>query len=70
MKALVCHAPRDLRLDAVLPRGVIVTVGLGGEVSLPLNKMVARELELRGSFRFHDEFAVAQSQTFLSFTWY
>jgi len=43
----------------VAPRGVIVTVGLGGNVSLPLNTLVAKELELRGTFRFHPEFAVA-----------
>ncbi|WP_457279258.1 L-idonate 5-dehydrogenase [Polaromonas sp. P5_D5] len=46
-------------LDVVAPRGVIVTVGLGGNISLPLNTLVAKELELRGTFRFHPEFAVA-----------
>lgn len=46
-------------LDVVAPRGVIVAVGLGGEISLPLNALVAREIDLRGTFRFHSEFAVA-----------
>jgi L-idonate 5-dehydrogenase len=46
-------------LDVIAPRGVIVTVGLGGEVTLPLNALVAKELELRGTFRFHEEFATA-----------
>ncbi|MEO8387206.1 L-idonate 5-dehydrogenase [Polaromonas sp.] len=46
-------------LDVVAPRGVIVTVGLGGNVSLPLNTLVAKEIDLRGTFRFHQEFAVA-----------
>ena len=46
-------------LDVVLPRGVIVTIGLGGESQLPLNALVGKELELRGTFRFHEEFAVA-----------
>lgn len=46
--------------DAVAPRGVIVLVGLGGaESTLPLNAVVGKELELRGTFRFHEEFAVA-----------
>jgi L-idonate 5-dehydrogenase len=36
-----------------------VQVGLGGDISLPLNVIVAKELELRGAFRFHEEFAVA-----------
>jgi L-idonate 5-dehydrogenase len=38
---------------------VIVTIGLGGKVTLPLNTLVAKELDLRGTFRFHSEFAVA-----------
>ena len=46
-------------LDVVAPRGVIVTVGLGGDIALPLNVLVAKEIELRGTFRFHAEFAVA-----------
>ncbi len=46
-------------LDVVAPRGIIVRVGLGGEVTLPLNALVAKELELRGTFRFHEEFATA-----------
>ena len=41
------------------PRGVIVQVGLGGEVTLPINTIVAKEFDLRGAFRFHEEFAVA-----------
>ena len=46
-------------LDAIRPRGIVVSVGLGGEMQLPMSAIVARELELRGSFRFHEEFAVA-----------
>lgn len=46
-------------LDVVVPRGVIVSIGLGGDATLPLNQLVSKELELRGTFRFHDEFAVA-----------
>jgi L-idonate 5-dehydrogenase len=46
-------------LDVVTPRGVIVTIGLGGDATLPLNQLVSKELELRGTFRFHPEFAVA-----------
>lgn len=43
----------------VRPRGVIVQIGLGGDVALPLQPLVAKELELRGTFRFHEEFAWA-----------
>jgi L-idonate 5-dehydrogenase len=45
--------------DALRPRGVIVQLGLGGEMTLPINTIVAKEFELRGAFRFHEEFAVA-----------
>ena len=46
-------------LEVVTPRGVIVSIGLGGDSALPLNQLVGKELELRGTFRFHEEFAVA-----------
>lgn len=46
-------------LDVVAPRGVIVTIGLGGNIAMPLNTLVGKEIDLRGTFRFHAEFAVA-----------
>jgi len=48
-------------LDVVAPRGVIVSIGLGGNISIPMNTLVAKEIDLRGTFRFHEEFAVAVS---------
>jgi L-idonate 5-dehydrogenase len=45
--------------DALRPRGIIVQVGLGGEMTLPINALVAKEFDLRGAFRFHEEFAIA-----------
>lgn len=44
-------------IAALKPRGVIVQLGLGGDMSLPMMAITAKELELRGSFRFHEEFA-------------
>jgi len=41
------------------PRGVIVQLGLSGDMSLPMMALTAKELDLRGSFRFHEEFAIA-----------
>jgi L-idonate 5-dehydrogenase len=38
------------------PRGRLVLVGLGGDVALPVNTVVAKELELVGTFRFDPEF--------------
>ena len=46
-------------LAALRPGAVIVQLGLGGDMSLPMNTIVAKELELRGSFRFHEEFGWA-----------
>lgn len=51
-------------VPAMRPGGVIMQLGLGGDMSLPVQAMTAKELELRGSFRFHAEFfdAVALMQ--------
>jgi L-idonate 5-dehydrogenase len=46
-------------LDTMRPRGVVVQLGLGGDVSIPQNLVVAKELSICGSFRFHAEFALA-----------
>ncbi|WP_321889277.1 L-idonate 5-dehydrogenase [Paraburkholderia bannensis] len=45
--------------NVLKPRAVIVQVGLGGEMTLPINVIVAKEFDLRGAFRFHEEFATA-----------
>jgi L-idonate 5-dehydrogenase len=41
---------------AMRPRGVIVQLGLGGDMVVPLQAITAKELQLKGSFRFHEEF--------------
>jgi L-idonate 5-dehydrogenase len=47
-------------LSAVRPTGIVVQIGIaGGEMTLPMNLVVAKEIELRGTFRFHEEFALA-----------
>jgi len=46
-------------LEVMRPRGVVVQLGLGGDVSIPQNMVVAKELSICGSFRFHAEFALA-----------
>ena len=46
--------------DVVRPRGVIVQLGLSGaELTLPFNTVVSKEFDMRGAFRFHEEFGVA-----------
>jgi L-idonate 5-dehydrogenase len=44
---------------ALRPRGIVVQVGLGGTMTLPINTIVAKEFDVRGAFRFHEEFATA-----------
>lgn len=47
-------------LQAVRPGGTIVQVGIAStEATIPLNVLVAKEITLRGTFRFHEEFAWA-----------
>ncbi len=47
-------------LDAVRAGGTIVQVGLaGGEVPIPINMIVAKEIALKGTFRFDAEFGFA-----------
>lgn len=44
-------------IAALRPRGIIVQLGLSGDMSLPMMAITAKELDLRGSFRFHEEFS-------------
>jgi L-idonate 5-dehydrogenase len=45
---------------SVRPTGVVVQIGIAGHgMNLPMNVVVAKEIELRGTFRFHEEFALA-----------
>ncbi len=46
-------------IQALRPRSVILQLGLGGDMNVPVQALTAKELDLRGSFRFHEEFAVA-----------
>ncbi len=43
-------------IAALRPGGVIVQIGLGGDMTVPVQAITAKELQLRGAFRFHDEF--------------
>ena len=54
-------APQALAsgMRAMRPRGVVMQLGLGGDMQVPMMTLTAKELDLRGSFRFHEEFAMA-----------
>ncbi len=44
-------------IPALRPRGIILQLGFGGDMTIPMQALTAKELDLRGSFRFHGEFA-------------
>lgn len=46
-------------IAAMRPRGVVMQLGLGGDMTIPMQALTAKELDLRGSFRFHEEFEMA-----------
>ncbi len=43
-------------ISVMRPGGIILQLGLGGDMTLPVQALTAKELQLRGSFRFHEEF--------------
>ena len=43
-------------ISAMRPGAILVQLGLGGDMTLPVQAMTAKELQFKGSFRFHSEF--------------
>lgn len=43
-------------IAAMRPGGTIIQLGLGGDMSVPMMALTSKELCLKGSFRFHEEF--------------
>lgn len=52
------HAIRG-GIAALRPRGILMQLGLGGDMTLPMMQVTAKEIDVRGSFRFHAEFRLA-----------
>ena len=46
-------------INCLKPKGTLIQLGLGGDVLIPLVLVTTKELNLRGSFRFHLEFELA-----------
>jgi L-idonate 5-dehydrogenase len=46
-------------IAVLMPRGILVQVGVAGEATLPLSLIVSKEIVMRGSQRFHAEFVRA-----------
>ena len=46
-------------IAALRPGGTVIQLGLGGDMSVPMQTLTAKEISLKGSFRFHQEFGTA-----------
>jgi L-idonate 5-dehydrogenase len=46
-------------LEVLRPRSFLIQLGLGGDMAIPQNMVVAKEIEMKGTFRFHEEFSLA-----------
>jgi L-idonate 5-dehydrogenase len=46
-------------IPALCPRGTLIQVGISGDIPIPMNAIVAKEIRLIGTFRFHGEYALA-----------
>jgi len=46
-------------INCLKPKGTLIQLGLGGDAVIPLVLVTTKELNLRGSFRFHSEFELA-----------
>ena len=50
-------------VGALRPKATLVQLGLSGDMTVPMMQITAKELAIKGSFRFHQEFA--QAVTFM-----
>lgn len=48
-----------MAFDVLRPGGTFIQLGLGGDMTLPVNLVVTKEIAFVGSFRFDQEFALA-----------
>jgi L-idonate 5-dehydrogenase len=46
-------------IKSLKPKGTLIQLGLGGDILMPLVSVTTKELNLKGSFRFHSEFELA-----------
>lgn len=46
-------------IEMLRPRGTLVQIGVTGDLPLPINLLVGKEIVLKGSHRFHHEFSQA-----------
>ena len=48
-------------IGAIRPRGTVVQLGMSGNMTVPMQFITTKEINLKGSFRFHEEFALGVS---------
>ncbi len=53
------EAAARMALDLLRPGGTFLQLGLGGDMTLPVNLVVTKEIAFLGSFRFDSEFTLA-----------
>jgi len=46
-------------IKSLKPKGTLIQLGLGGDILMPLVAVTTKELNIKGSFRFHSEFQLA-----------
>ena len=46
-------------IKSLKPKGTLIQLGLGGDILMPLVSVTTKELNIKGSFRFHSEFELA-----------
>jgi len=46
-------------IKSLKPKGTLIQLGLGGDILMPLVTVTTKELNIKGSFRFHSEFELA-----------
>ncbi len=49
----------DDAVKCLKPKGTLIQLGLGGDILMPLVSVTTKELNIKGSFRFHSEFELA-----------
>ena len=48
-------------IGAIKPRGTVIQLGMSGNMLVPMQFITTKEINLKGSFRFHEEFALGVS---------
>ena len=48
-------------VGAIKPRGTVIQLGMSGNMVVPMQFITTKEINLKGSFRFHEEFALGVS---------